>query len=154
MTTVQFRFGDAKQHLCKVILGIAGHETYLVNDVVMLKNFSWRFGGVARFTAHGHAVEVHVRVGLPPQGKAIVDGVLINDDLFGFKRLKKRERRLSRIGQLKSGSGSLVSKILVWAVVVALLVLLFKQFDKNDDAAKSDFIATSPASLITGPGRG
>jgi hypothetical protein len=146
-TTAPFYFGTSKQHTGKVILSMLGRETYLVDDVVVVQRYSWRWSGCTHFTAHGHRIEVCIGMGFPPSGEAWVDGELVNGDLFGFERVRTRNRRMD--AKVKPGAGGgFVWKMVLWTILLVLFTLLFRHLDSPPPRAGADCRSPGPVGAV------
>jgi hypothetical protein len=120
MPTASFQFGDQDQHSCRVECGYFGSERYYVDDVLVLRHWSFTMGGARQFDAAGHRVELRIRVGMHgASGDAYVDGQLKATDLFSAfnSALKSRRERPA-----SSWHG-----LVLWVALAGVLVFAFRR---------------------------
>jgi hypothetical protein len=81
--STSFRFGTGQQHEVRIECGLLGSEKYYVDGALVQRLWSFRMSGLRTFKAHGHEIQVRVKVDLKRVCcEASVDGDLVATDLF------------------------------------------------------------------------
>lgn len=81
--TASFKFGSQRQHEVRVVCDAFGRERYFVDGELVHSAWSYRFSARRSFQAHGHHIQVNIDVDMKgARGQAIVDGQLVEADLF------------------------------------------------------------------------